>query len=266
MQDDDEAAFLAGADATPAPETPPAEPAQAPEPAPEAEAATAGTETPSEPETPANEPEKPAGTDEDWRDRRMARLTAQAREAERQVAAEREQRARIEAELRTLKGEPETTETKPDIDIAALARQMVEHERFQESFAKWDEAGVKADPEFRDNCARLADLGGNQRPDFAQVLMDLDDSPRVVAELAKDPERAERILHMPSHKMALEIAKIAAKTTAPAAPRVSKAPEPVRPLGGPGRTERDPMSDDAPMDVWIKEHDKREAARRAASR
>ena len=70
------------------------------------------------------------------------------------------------------------------------------------------------------------------------------DSHKILYQLGKNPDNAERILAMPPMQMGIELAKLT--TAAPAQKPVSKAPPPLSPVGGAATVEPDfsKMSDD----------------------
>jgi hypothetical protein len=127
MQDDDEAAFLAGADATPAPETPAAEPEKAAEAAPEAEEKPEATATPEEAETAADDADKPKQTP--WFQKRIDELTREKHDARREA----ERLAQEISALRQPQTDDEGNPVQPPADPVAIARQMVEQQRFDDA-------------------------------------------------------------------------------------------------------------------------------------
>jgi hypothetical protein len=257
MQDDDEAAFLAGADATPAPETPAAEPEKAAEAAPEAEEKPEATTAPEEAEKTADDADKPKQTP--WFQKRIDELTREKHDARREA----ERLAQEISALRQPQTDGDGNPVQPPADPVAIARQMVEQQRFDDACNQIYEKGAADFTDFDQALANFRLLGGLPST-LIEAARETDAPHAVLYDLGKNPEEAARILSLPPIRMAAAVAKMAAKTVTPPAPKVSKAPEPVKPLGGVGRAERDPMSDDAPMDVWIKAHDEREAARRAS--
>lgn len=83
---------------------------------------------------------------------------------------------------------------------------------------------------------RLLSVGyGPQRPDALAAITQLPDGHRVYRELAKDLDRAARILTLPPIPMAVELARLSSadvsQPNGEAVP-VSRAPEPVRRIGG----------------------------------
>lgn len=257
MQDDDEAAFLAGADATPAPAPEPEQPAPAAEPAPEAQTKAEATETPAEPETAPDEPEKPKQTP--WFQKRIDELTRARWDAAREADQLRQEIAALRQPQADADGNPVPVPADP----VEIARQMVEQQRFDDTCNSIYEKGAGEFTDFDQALANFRLLGGLPRP-LIEAAQETDAPHAVLYDLGKNPEEAARILSLPPIRMAAAVAKLAAKTITPPAPKVSKAPAPVVPVGGNGRAEKDPFSDDAPIDAWMKAHDEREAARRAS--
>lgn len=216
-------------------------------------------ETP-EPEKP--EPEKPVEKKKiSWELRRINEETNKRREAEKRYAE-------AEAELQRLrsgaKPAPVTTDEPAPVDadqIRARARDEIRQEeavklateRFNEACNKTFELGVAAYGNDFENAANTMTqaLGDEiqKRPEFLQVITDLENGHQVYYELSRNPEEAERLLKMPSHKMIMEITKMSDKVAKPAVKPISKAPAPVTPVGGQPKPRQD-LSDDIPMEQF----------------
>lgn len=161
---------------------------------------------------------------------RIAELTRQRHEAERGAARDREELAAMRAKFT-----PEDVQKTPQNDLNAMAErralQIIEQRETAAKMSAWDTAGKAEFPDFLDRCATVAALGATERPEFMQIVTDMEDGHKVVAALADDPDLASRIIALPPHKMALELAKLSAPAPKRAAPQ-SKAPAPPRTVDG----------------------------------
>lgn len=245
-------------DETPAPEreTETAEIETENDAAPKAEAEEAGSEEPEKPE-----PEKPVEKKKiSWELRRINEETNKRREAERRAAE-------LDAEIKRLRGadKPATTEEPAVLDteqIRARARDEIRQEeavrlateRFNEACNKTFEQGVAAyGQDFENAASTLTQALGDEiqkRPEFLQVITDLENGHQVYYELSRNPEEAERLLKMPSHKMILELGRMSDKVAKPAVKPISKAPAPVSPVGGTPKNTARLDDDDVPMDQF----------------
>jgi hypothetical protein len=227
---------------------------------PEGEAET--EETAEEPEK--SEPEKPVEKKKtSWEIRRITELSSQRRDAEKRAAD-------AEAELQRLRAAAKpapavaTEEAAPvDADqIRARARDEIRQEeairiateRFNEACQKTFDQGVAAyGRDFEDAAETMRQTLSdemNQRPEFLQVITDLENGHQVYYELSRNPEEAERLLKMPSHKMILELGRMSDKVAKPVVKPISKAPAPVSPVGGTPKNTARLDDDDVPMDQF----------------
>jgi hypothetical protein len=179
-----------------------------------------------------------------------------------QLAQERQQREELAARLEALSRAPPGEKTDPNAPrpaptpeqlqqmVRAEAARIAEQTAMQERLKSFDKAGRKDFPDFVDRCNTIASLGGAENPAFMQIVTDLEDGPKVVAQLADDPEKAIEILQMPPFRMAVALAKLSGQAAKP--PPVSKAPAPIKAVSGATRVEPDDskLSDEA---WWDKE-------------
>lgn len=241
------------------------DPGNEPAPEQEAEASEEQSSEPEQEETPEPEkpePEKPVEKKKiSWELRRINEETNKRREAEKRAAE-------LDAELKRLRGGEKpaavATDELPTVDadqIRARARDEIRQEeavrlateRFNEACNKTFEQGVAAyGTDFENAANTITQALGDEiqkRPEFLQVITELDNGHQVYYELSRNPEEAERLLKMPSHKMILEIARMSANVAKPAVKPISKAPAPVTPVGGQPKPRQD-LSDDIPMDQF----------------
>jgi hypothetical protein len=228
-----------------------------------------------EPGKPA-EPEKPAKAETPWYEKRLATQTAKiAAEARRADAAER-----ALADFMARRGAQPTHEApqeqpqgqQPAPQPKALTDADIERIVAERETARKAEEHTKA---FNAECAKVADIGGKEFPDFSDALRTLwsvteglDDrggmTPQAVSliEAAIETEKAHQVLHylgknpdeamkisaMTDAKRGVAIAKIAAKLEAPKP--ISKAPPPISPVGGSAQTESGAMGPKDPV-KWM---------------
>lgn len=170
-------------------------------------------------------------------DRRFAALSAR-------LAAESAARTRIEAEFAEFRrGAPRTdadgTPTPEDIPriveerVAAEVAKRAAEERAE----RFHEAGKTAYADWQSRCQSLMQMGADAQ--MAELLIELPDGAKVAGALADDPEELERIAGIKTERgRAIALGKYAAGiAAAPPPPRVSRAPAPIRPLGGSARVE-----------------------------
>jgi len=196
----------------------------------------------------------------DWREKRRIEEVNKRRVAEEKLA---------EAERRLAAYEkPADTPAKPDAQPISMeeakrqARAELQQEEsakaFREATGRVLHAGLAQYDDF--DAVRqqmVTDFGDqmNARPDFFEAITDPDipNGHDIFYSLAKDPEQAERILSLPPVKMAIEIAKLSeklAKSTAAPPKPISKAPAPLKPVGGAAPVGVRLDDENLPMDKW----------------
>lgn len=198
-------------------------PAPAPAPAPEPVEQVEGEQTEEQRQHPA--------------DKRFAVLTAKLSAAERTLSAAERIQADQRAELEFYRAQrqpaapvadtPEAREQQMRQQIRAEEGMRLRAERFhQEGAAEFSDWSKK--------CADLMAMGADK--EFASLLLEMPNAPRVVAALADDPEEVQRIAGIYSERgRAIALGAYAAKLNngAAAAPApVTRAPAPVRPVSG----------------------------------
>ena len=101
-------------------------------------------------------------------------------------------------------------------------------------------------------------------PAMAQTIQFSENGPDLAYFLGKNPTEAARIAALPPILAIKELGMIEAKITSAATPetRVSKAPEPIKPVGGTRGTVTSTMPQDSdPIDVWMKKERARQNRR-----
>jgi len=182
-------------------------------------------QTASEVDQQSQEQQKPKN---DWVQRRIDQLTREKHE-------EKRQREALEARLRELQPQQETTGQPMTAEqIRSEAKRLIEQERFDEACNKVFDAGKGEFGGDWDSSLRTFQMLGGASPDFLQAITSMDHGHKVLHALGQDPETAERVLSLPPLRMALELARLEAKVgaSAPTPKPVSKAPAPITPVGG----------------------------------
>jgi hypothetical protein len=193
-----------------------------------------------------------------WATARINEETNRRRTAEdrlRELEAQMAQRpATQESEERqnpTQTQQPQNTDT----DLDRRASQLLDQREYDRRVNEWASAGHKEYAgDFDDRCNFLAGMGAGV--DFMKIVTDpeiVTNGHRLVAELADEPEEAQRILRLPPAKMAVALAKFSDKLANPPAPApkpISKVPAPVNPVGGSAQAATTLDDPDMPMDKF----------------
>ena len=216
-----------------------------------------------EPDQPVDQEKPTEKKKTSWEIRRITELSSQRREAEKRAAeAEAELQRLRAAAAKPASDTPEEPAALDTEQIRARARDEIRQEeavrlateRFNEACNKTFEQGVAAYGQDFENAAQTLSqaLGDDmqKRPEFLQVITDLENGHQVYYELSRNPEEAERLLKMPSHKMILELGRMSDKAAKPVAKPISKAPAPVSPVGGTPKNTARLDDDDVPMDQF----------------
>ena len=218
------------------------------------EPATSGTpESNGQTATVAAESEhKQVGAIPEWMAERLAKVTSQRRAAEERAAALEEQLRRANAaqggQQQPANGAVDAEKIRADAERSALERlskQQAEADFNSRCNAAY-EAGKSQYPDFGNRVATLnMGLGENAASLYDAVTrFDPAAAPRLLAELATDMEKAQRMLTLSPYQMAAELAKMAFATPTKT---VSAAPAPVAGIQSPSGAplvDPDRMSDE----------------------
>lgn len=192
----------------------------------------------STPPTPSPEPKAA-----DWRDARIAKLTAQKKELQEQLLRKPANAAGVTPAAAPVvldEAEVERRATAKATDLAAAAA--------------WDarcvatvEQGKKEFPDFEDKIVGLRTVLDDSDPlearsyrDMVEIAMDTGEGPKLIHFLGSNPAEAQRIMGLSPVKKAIELAKLASKPSEPKAPvasanpldgAVSQAPKPITAVG-----------------------------------
>lgn len=192
--------------------------------------------------------------------RRMDKLTSEKKLAE----AERDElRAKLEAKI----ADGDEVLTKEDVDKEArrIANETIAHNQFVEACNRIAEAAEKIDTDFNKKVNTMADDIGPIPSTMIAILDDLDNGGAVINELVNDVDEAERIYSLSPAKMALELAKISTKLSAPkkVVKEISKVPAPNSPLGAGSKAVKQ-LTDNMTDSEWIERRNADLSARRRA--
>jgi hypothetical protein len=122
------------------------------------------------------------------------------------------------------------------------ARQQELMERGSEKFDDFEEA-IEAD---RNTYSRAAFL----------AMLESDMGAELFYYLATNPDEGKRIANLPAYAQAKEIGKLEDKLQAKPQKQISKAPEPIKPVGSGKASSDTDLSDDLPIDEWMKRRNK----------
>lgn len=214
--------------------TPESEPAAEPD----TDAPETGTEQPDEPETPA-EPEKTEAEKQPWFMKRIHQQSAKIADLARQVESQAREREALEARIAgngdQQPGQPDKPMTPADIDrlVDLRAQEQARIQTFNQACDKTAEVGAREFPDFKQAVGTLQALGMMQ-PETVQVVLDAagENAHKVLYQLGKNPEEAERVLSLSPIKMAVELSKLGASAPGKQPPPLSKAPDPIKPISG----------------------------------
>ena len=194
----------------------------------------------------SDEPDKPKQTP--WFQKRIDELTREKWEARREAEA-----AKALADALKAQADPTTTPTldHPAIDrlVAERAQQLVQAQRFNENCNATYQKGKEKFQDFDDSVQGYSLLGGLQdKRDFLEAVTSLPNGDAVFYHLGKNLDEASRVLSLSPVHMAVELTRLADKLKA--TPAVSRAPAPIKPIGGAGKA--DGYRDDMTLDEFIR--------------
>lgn len=202
---------------------------------PEPQEAPPVVEAAAPPETPETPPETPPAPEEKVKSRekslagRMGYITKRNHELERQLADAQAQIGTYQKIVgpKDQNGAPTTPQVAPETVEA-----RVQEELFRRDLdAVWQKGSADHGEPFQEACQALAAAGLNT-PMVLNAALATDNAPEVLLHLGDNLEEAARIANLPPLKMAAELTKIAQQVTAKAAPQISRAPAPIKPVAG----------------------------------
>lgn len=178
-------------------------------------------------EAKADDAAPPAGATEkekeDWRDKRIAKLTAKLRESERakveppKPGSAEEDEARIQAEVS--RRAANDAFNKACNDAAAAGRKDFGEAEFNSRVGSLTKLVDKDD---------LSSIGAYNQ--FLAAALETGEASKLIFELGGDLNLAEKIMSLPPLKMAVELTKLASRKAE--GEEISSAPKPIRPVNG----------------------------------
>lgn len=209
--------------------------------------ATTGQE--SEQVTETQEQESPKKTP--WFEKRIGEITREKYEERRQ---KEELRAEVERLRQAVAQGSDQYQADPQADVQTLARKeaekLVAEQRFNDSCNKVYAVGKSEFQDFDQAVANLQMVGVNRQ--FLEMATESDAGAKLLHHLGTDLDEAARIMALPPIQMARELTKLEFKLNQPkAAKPVSNAPPPIKPIGT-GKATSDGLSDDLPIDEWMR--------------
>jgi hypothetical protein len=139
---------------------------------------------------------------------------------------------------------------------------LLEQKQFTQKVESWDKAGRAEFKDFTERCNVIAGLGlaPNDKPEFMATIVDMDDGHKIIAHLADHADEAMELAKLPTHRMAMKLAALSTKLSAPK--KVSSAPAPVSTPAGAVQTTRDVHDPNLSQDAYAKMRREQRAARR----
>lgn len=204
----------------------------------EQQTSAAETEAPQETEKPKQVP---------WFQRRINELTREKYENQRRAEA-------LEAQLRQQNPASQTQDTPPGMipvtEVERVASQIAAQREFDASCDAVAQFGAEKFSDFDTARDNLTAMGLISRPFLdAVTALGTEDGAKVYRDLGTNPDLADKILRLPPARMAVEVAKLAAK---PAKPAISRAPAPITPVGsGSTRNANPETMGDAEFRAWF---------------
>ena len=192
-----------------------------------------------EAEAPVAESENSAGAPapvapkEDWRDKRIGQLTAQKKALEAKAQA-------LEIQLMQRPGETDANfEARVEAAAETKAIEKAQANKFIDECNREAAAGRKAFSDFDDRINNLSKLVDKTDPasiisyqQLVSAALETGEGAKLLHSLGADLDEASRIMSLSPVKQGIELARIAARQTAP----VSSAPRPIRPIGNRGES------------------------------
>lgn len=201
-----------------------------------------------------------------WMRRQVSKARDRAIAAETKALMLEERLARLEArgvagqqDDQQFGNQPDSAIRQHQEDPASIRREVESRVAFDlKCNDTFDKGAKEFGKEFESNLENLKEVGINERA--LRVIVDADAPHKVLHYLGSNPEEAEAIFDLPPVQMARALGRIEANLAAPKSPpKISSAPEPVRPVttrstGSAAPTDKDDMQ------TWLQ---KREAQLRA---
>lgn len=211
----------------------------------------------------------------DWRDERLARVTAQRHALQKELDEARKQ-------LEQRSGEAGADyEARVQAEAERLADIRAEEKLRQQEFTKAANAAVsegrKNFADFDQKLNEFARIADQSDPAsvkaYAQLVTSLIDTgvpEKLIYNLGQDLNEATRLMNLPPAKQGIELARMADRLEADGTKSVSNAPKPIKPIGGRAapHTSIDPTdperADNLSTAEWFRRREEQVKAARAA--
>ena len=116
-----------------------------------------------------------------------------------------------------------------DAEEATTRQQRDANERIVNEWNARRAKAIEAKPDF---AAVVENPAVQISPPMAAAIMQMEQGADVAYHLGKNPAEAARIAALPPLNAVFELGRLAASLAAPTAPKISRAPDPIRPVGG----------------------------------
>lgn len=127
------------------------------------------------------------------------------------------------------------------------------------------EAGEDKYDDFEEVVAKTGDLLKAKNLSFSRAmlnaLLEADNAADIIYHLGQKLDEAERIARLPAFAQAKEIGKLEDKLQAKPQKQISKAPEPIKPVGSGKASSDTDLSDDLPIEEWMARRNKQARGR-----
>lgn len=191
---------------------------------------------------------------EPWFQKRIGELTRQKYETLREAEQARQEAAQLREQLARIQQGEQPEQRQPDVMTLAeqiAAQRLAERELVSATDRVWN-AGTKELDGFEQSVNNLAMVGMDAN--FVRLAIEGEQAHKVLHYLGQEAhlDEAARILRLPPVQQARELTKLELKLSQPPAPKpVSKAPEPIKPIGT-GNVSDSDLRDDLPIEEWMR--------------
>lgn len=148
----------------------------------------------------------------------------------------RDRQAKAEAEAKRLENDEEKNKKTPVSETPEQKTFRETAERIGKAWADQKKDFLKANPDFLTEHPDFEEVTGADDVKIslamAESITEQDNGPTIAYYLGQNKEEADRIAGLTPLRQAVEITKISQKLAGEAKPKTSKAPPPVKPLGG----------------------------------
>lgn len=228
------------------------------------EAAREAPEQEADAETPSKSEPKSEPSDEDISDNDEKQ---EPDETEKRISKLAYEKRRAEKAARDLQRRLDQLEGKIEISPDEQTQEMIRREagrmaaleRGEQVGRRIREDGMKDFPDFANQMAKFNDYDGPNSygitDDLVEAAEAAGDSHKILHYLARNLDKFDEIRHLKPHQMGAALGKIAAEMNRPAPRQQSKAPAPIKPVGGSARAET--TTENMSMEDFVKMEDEK---------